>query len=389
MIKQNNFLYYCLLLTIILSNISQLPSLIENGTVQLFSTIPWLLLLFFTFIINIKEKRLYFYNQNGIFYYTTIFFIVCLILEGINRRGLSVCLLRPLFICIMVYCIANNLINNIEKSKLYGLIIIYILSSFALSFFIYQDIVSRKFVWEGMGYAYLSKNSASQIIITSIFLILFINGKNNPFFNIFLYFALGFETLLLLMMKSRASILCLVIIAISIFKSKEYKSVTKNIIILIILIFIGYMLFNANYRDFMLNNIVYAGRDVNDLDSLSSGRYGQINDFSRLFSLHPLIGYGRFYIESFPLDAFLETGILGGIPINIIALIPIFYSIKNYIKYKRTIDFLLMMLSLCYYTNGLFEQLSPFGPGVKCYFLWLIFGLSVGWRYKYENPMDN
>ena len=40
----------------------------------------------------------------------------------------------------------------------------------------------------------------------------------------------------------------------------------------------------------------------------------------------------------------------------------------------------LRILTAAYFTNGFFECLSPFGPGVKCYFLWLLFGLLHGRR---------
>lgn len=67
-----------------------------------------------------------------------------------------------------------------------------------------------------------------------------------------------------------------------------------------------------------------------------------------------------------PLDALIETGIIGGVLFNIIALSPIVYSIKSYICYRQPIDFLLIIIGICYYHYGLFEQLAPFGPGVKC-----------------------
>lgn len=37
-------------------------------------------------------------------------------------------------------------------------------------------------------------------------------------------------------------------------------------------------------------------------------------------------------------------------------------------------------ISIEFYTivNGLFEELAPFGPGVKCFSLWFYFGFYIG-----------
>ena len=38
----------------------------------------------------------------------------------------------------------------------------------------------------------------------------------------------------------------------------------------------------------------------------------------------------------------------------------------------------MVLIALGYSVNGLFEGLTPFGPGVKCYYMWLLFGILVG-----------
>ena len=82
------------------------------------------------------------------------------------------------------------------------------------------------------------------------------------------------------------------------------------------------------------------------------------------------------------LDACLETGIIGGIMLNVLALAPLVYSAKHYLRQKMPVDYALLVMSSCYYLNGVFEQQAPFGPGVKCYFTWMLFGLSVAFHTK-------
>ena len=46
---------------------------------------------------------------------------------------------------------------------------------------------------------------------------------------------------------------------------------------------------------------------------------------------------------------------------------------------------MLIMLTIITLSNSLFEELAPFGPGVKCYLLWVVTGLSMAFTEKSEN----
>ena len=49
----------------------------------------------------------------------------------------------------------------------------------------------------------------------------------------------------------------------------------------------------------------------------------------------------------------------------------------------------MILLNILLLTNGLFEELSPFGPGVKCYLLWMITGIYLGLKVKKERIKIN
>jgi len=61
------------------------------------------------------------------------------------------------------------------------------------------------------------------------------------------------------------------------------------------------------------------------------------------------------------------------------AVLPLYYGIKLPAKLGKW-KILLIAISATYLLNGLFEELTPFGPGVKNYMLWFLFGLLVGWN---------
>ena len=51
---------------------------------------------------------------------------------------------------------------------------------------------------------------------------------------------------------------------------------------------------------------------------------------------------------------------------------------KNKNKTNNKLKHLVFLLSIMLIVNGLFEELAPFGPGVKCFSLWFYFGFYIG-----------
>lgn len=148
---------------------------------------------------------------------------------------------------------------------------------------------------------------------------------------------------------------------------KKKIIVIIGVILLLILLFIS-----DNFNDIVLNNIIFAGRDINDLDNLSSGRISIIREFPILIKNNWLTGIGPFYFECFPLSAILQFGLFAGGILIYISLLPLITSIK---RKSNDLWEILYFLSIGYFINSLFEGLAPFGPGIKCYFLWLLFGI--------------
>ena len=78
--------------------------------------------------------------------------------------------------------------------------------------------------------------------------------------------------------------------------------------------------------------------------------------------------------ESIILTALLEFGIIGGGIILLMAFWPIYWLVKFLGRYDKHY-LMFSSIAIVYIVNGVFEQLSPFGPGVKCFFLWFLIGV--------------
>lgn len=387
--RKNSAIILCLLqITIMLTNLTQIPDWVTNSGVKLLSYIPWIALTFL--LLGVSKGKLVIGSQRYLYILVIGILFVCAILEILGSNGFGVALLRPMLICMFIYTISMNLAQYINFSDLNHLLVTYILSAIIVAVFVYRTILANGFSWTSRVYAYDAKNSVAQIILTAVFFLIYLNGRKSRIWDIFIGIVTSVLIVELFMLKSRASLLGLAIIFISVLVGKIYNKFTKRLVTIVVSIFFLFFIFEPEFRTFFIESIVFAGRDSSNLNSISSGRMDMLIAFPQTFADKPILGYGRYYVECMQLDALIETGILGGVLFNVMAIAPIVYAIKSYKYYKQPIDYLLMIVGVCYYVNGFFEQLAPFGPGVKCYFLWLLFGFSVTWRKRniYENTLD-
>jgi hypothetical protein len=109
----------------------------------------------------------------------------------------------------------------------------------------------------------------------------------------------------------------------------------------------------------------------------SSGRGEQWLNLFYEMRRYPLIGDGKTERESLILTALIQFGLLGGVPIILYSLWPLRKSMQLIKLYKSKHVFCLFCISVAYSVDSIFEQLAPFGPGVRCFFLWLLFGILM------------
>ena len=365
---------YSLYIACVLSNVSQLTYFVRNELTQIVAIPGWIILLI-ALVLSGKihiEKRII-----RILLLAGIYILWCCILTVFTRNSyFSSSLMYSFFISLVILILGNAASRTLNELSIYKFSIYYVLTTLLVAGVVFFEYFGIGYRFTSRLYAYSSKNSLSQIIFSAvIFMILYIKPQKNVYKGLKVL-GLVFSFYILLLLRSRATILslfiCIIIIA---FSSTTNKRLKFAILIIGALIAIG-LLVSDSFSNLVFNNILFAGRDSSSINALSSGRIEILKSFPLRIKGHWIEGIGSLYYESFPLSAILQFGLFGGLLLIYISLKPLVSSILNR-KVSREWN-LLLILSIGFVVDGAFEGLTPFGPGMKCYCLWLLYGILLG-----------
>ncbi len=369
-----------------ISNLSQLPFFINNYFIKIIVMFSWIIMLYIVFIKYMKIINLK--KLTKIIFLIFVFNIFILLMQLLTSKNyIKSNFVYPINLSVFVLIVSYFSGQFITKISIEKLINSFIYSSFLVGVYIYID-TFRGHDWsDSMGYLYTSKNSISTIFVISILcILLYWKNKNIVLkYSIFLFFIA-----LVFMMKSRTSLLGLFICGIY-FLNFIVKNRRKKFVYIIVLIgVISLIILNNNLYDIVVNKVIFNNRIGSDLNTLSSGRIDHFKIFSENFKFNPFYGNGGLYLESFPLAILISYGIVGSLPIFILSISPLIIGFTHRRDYKYIeVRRLMILLNILLLTNGLFEELSPFGPGVKCYLLWMITGIYLGLKVKKERIKIN
>lgn len=136
-----------------------------------------------------------------------------------------------------------------------------------------------------------------------------------------------------------------------------------------------YIYYNPEMYSYIFDGIIAAGRDYTDLDDFSSGRVHGIEEGWPLFLKNMHFGVGNYYLDSMPIAMLIQYGIWGSL---IVFAYLLFIGIKLYNhKDDSRVELASFLLFVVFMINSLFEAQAPFGPGVKCFILWMVMGFSL------------
>ncbi len=375
--EQNKEMKYSILLaiTVGITNISQMPYLIENSFTRLVSLPFWLIMFIvclFNGLITFSNKVLFPIMCSFIFTIGILFLTLFTEYNYINTSMFySYCL------SIFVFFIGFWVSKKVDRQGFRYVISAYILTAVIVAVNIYFKCFRNSFSIMSNIYAYGAKNSISQIVFTALVFLSVVYTPKIKAMVLVKWIGVVFLTMLILSLKSRATILGIAIMFIIIIFFSRLKTNMKIAVILIIAIVAILLLNSTSFYNVFVNAILFVGRDPSNLNELSSGRMAQILSFPVLIKGNELFGVGDYYIESFPLDAWIQYGYLFGSILIIISIWPIIWGFRNLSK-DDAINIAFIIIACSYWVNGLFEQLAPFGPGVKCFMLWLMFGFLIG-----------
>lgn len=372
--RKNRYIEYSLYLGCFLSNISQLPIFVQAGLTQRLSFPGWILLTIAIFLsrkIRITKPTI---TQMSL----GVALIIWLLLDSllISKFQFKSSMFYSYMISLFIFILGSWVSEYVNERVLGNINRLFVVSIFLVSANIFVEFFGIGYNLSTRFYEYSSKNSVSQIIFTALILLIIRYTPQNAVGWLTKIGVIVFEMYVILLLRSRATLVSLLLCILVMVLARDTNRKMKAIICIVTLGVIVMLVVNEEFNNFIFNKVILANRSVANLNDLTSGRVSIISRFPQLIKGHWLTGIGPMYYECFPLSAILQFGIAGGILCIIISLQPLY---KSFI-FRHTSDewYLLFLIAIGYSVNGLFEGLAPFGPGVKCYYMWLLFGLLMG-----------
>lgn len=364
---------------------SQLPFLVTGGLTQIVCFPFWILLLFVLFIKtggNIDKSAL-------IVLFPTAIIVIGILMFSIiypQKNYFESSLLYSYLISVFIFFIGilSSLFYTYDLVRKFS--IAYVLATVIVSIVVFFTYFGFSYDINSRVYGYASKNSFAQIVYTAIVIIMVVLKPKRRSLIVAKWILISFEVLLMVFLRSRATLVSFMVNIMVIIISKDVRKSLKRFIIFICLGLIVLLLTNQSVNDMIFNNILFAGRDSSDLDNLSSGRMSIISEFPNLIQGNMFTGIGSIYFECFPLSAILQFGIFIGVIMNIVSIVPLCVSFKR--RFITEDWYLLFLLSLGYSIDGIFEGLTPFGAGIKCFYIWFCFGVLLPIRQTNKGEND-
>lgn len=378
---KNNFFYWLLPVTCFVGNLSQLP--IYSGITQTAFKLLWAVMLLMAFFV--QGRNLYF---NRFVFCTTaaINGLLFLISYVWGREHVSSHILSNINLCMFIVCVAYMIGLSSDETLMSYVSLAYVSSAMICGIWVYLRYFRGVNWLDTSAYLYTSKNSFATILLFAVILCCFFLWKQYPWLSAISTLVC---TVLLFMLKSRATLVCAVAFWGYITMMRPQKYWIKLLSIAVSLTVIAMILLNPVWYDIIVENIILNNKDVTDLTAVTSRRNEFFALFLQDFPEHWILGFGKGFLECFPLSVLYNFGLVGGIPILLLSL----YPLKVAAAYKRAnpesilADFL-SVANVILWINGLFEEQPPFGPGVKCSLLWLATGLLLGILRRRQREED-
>lgn len=375
-----------------LTNISYLPYFADKGLTSFLSYPAWIFLL----IVVVASKSLYL-NKNDkglIIVIMTVFILLTLFSMITGRNYFSSLLTRCIIIAIFVHFLGEMVAKSGKIfNQEYYLLIAYIVGALVINIVIYYMYLRGQDISSSI-YSYTSKNETAFINVTSIIFLLYCDkvsiNRDTKLKTNFRIFLIVIFLLLIFLMRCRSMMLAAVLVlGMYMFQRNSSKGIKFIIFFAMVLFFIAMQ--NDQFYDTVINGILFSGRERTNLDSLSSGRITQINDAYIKFQDSFFLGTGDTKtVDCFYISVLMQYGVVVGGIFLCLACTPCIDGILLYKRTKEPLGLVLILCSVSYMVGGLFEENAPFGPGVRCYMMWFLYGyLKMRPMYieveKYEN----
>ena len=359
----------------IISNISYYPIFQASGYGRIAAIAVWILLLF---MVASRLTQDWTSTLGRFFRLYCVFAINTMIVGAVNGvNAFDNHFFQIVTIAFLIFLISNRFGQEIDVEDLRMICTAYFYSMAIMAvplFFVYlrgTDLSSLIYSYQ------YGKNEIALLLLCALFIGSTIYNPQSTIKKLIRIGAIVFFVVDILFLRTRSALLGIGLWGIVLFlKAKRFRKDVRVLGITAIILIIAYLLTHGSVLDSFLNDIVYAGRDANDLNNLSSGRGDQIAAAWDTFKENVVFGVGdRRTCDSFYFSVLANYGLLGW-PLIIMSFIPLIWSIKNFNLYDD-VSLCFFLVTASFFLLSLLEELAPFGPGTRCYLLWLMWGVLV------------
>ena len=299
----------------------------------------------------------------------------------ISNKFLANDLTKEIIIAIYLFFVGMLTSSFFQKKHFKKLLI----SFFAVNIFMAIDLFIEYFIgfdFSTASYAYPEKNGIAPLFAIAASVPFIYMPKRKVLF-VFEILGSVFLIIMIALLKCRAVLIALPILIIYLSLNPKYKPGTIYIVLGAMIVSILIVVSVPSLRELVLNNILFANRNTGSIDDLSSGRLTYIANAFKVFTISPIIGMGNYYVDFVFADILASYGIVGLILILHLLFLPILLFFKTRKKLNFQIKMIFVIILLIFYINSLFEAYAPFGPGIKCYMLWIFAGMLATGSEKY------
>lgn len=359
------------LLAVVGSLISQNPLFIENGTMQWLKYL-WILPLMYQFIVDAKAFVEPWCRQ--ILIVILSFVVFCCICDIFTFNSYFGADLTNICMSIIVAMVSFSFWRKYGSPLVMKILcMLFVVLGFYLAYIVYSQFLAEASVFD-LVYAFGSKNSMGQILLCCGYIALANYIPKNLVIKCVYFTITLFMFVVVAWMKSRATLVSGVFILFYIIFKSNNKKLKRLVLSLCALIFV-IILLNPYLYELIVTGILFANREADDMDELSSGRVLIISDALESIQDNFLIGIGNSYIDCMPIAMLLQFGIIG--TSIVFFLISIFgYHVMRMNHNQNRIQQTALLLYYAFLINSLFEAQPPFGPGAKCFLLWVMVGFA-------------
>jgi len=372
-------------LSVCSSIFSQLPLYKVSNYFHSLSTVLWIISLFYViFAFGRRIKLEPVFHILPVLIFDFIIIIMQIFLGNDYLSSKLFFLIHLSAFIFLVSCLSGQFLSDKSFKRIIN---IFVLSVIAVSIYIFINYFHGIEWFSSTLYVYSHKNSFAQIVLFAavlVFLYGFMNSNKLKYPVIFLLI------FFLFLLKCRSTLVgfSITVLYVIFFHIKNFTM--KVFVVIFLLTLIVSIFIIPSWNEFFIDEIVFNNRVGGGINEISSGRLEHFERFVELFTESPIIGNGAVRIESFPLSVLAGFGVIAGSVIIYFSISPLITCIRKLLnKEYSTMLNVLFIFTLISLSNSLFEEQAPFGPGVKCFFLWVVYGFFVAKENKPpENPLS-